>query len=290
MTLAFFFVSFFLGQFFPGPTPSPTPSPSPSPTAEPLHVSTRVENNGHSPIYVFRASLGNARNFQYAYCVSFRNVATKVATDVDLSFVVLSYRGDVEANWGRLDKGTFTAPINIDDHCWYGRLWPKHVVRRMNQQVVRVKRVTFADGTTWEPGAVFQRAYADNGTKLPEPVPAQGGPSSHGLPPATSTSPLAGGKYGAIFYDPSTFASGSAIDRPTAERARADALSACNAQSSGRNACRPGIEFSTQRCGALGVLNGSVTSGYGDNDGDARAMVLGKAPGAQVITVQCNSI
>ncbi len=289
MTLAFFFVSFFLAQFFPGPTPSPTPSPSPSPTAEPLRVATHVENKDHSPVYMYRASLTNARNFQYVQCISFRNISAKVATDVDLSFVVTSYRGDVEAQWGQLDKGTFTPPINIDNHCWYGRLWPKHVVRRMTNQVVRIKRVDFADGTSWAPGAVFMRAYANNGTKLPAPVPAEGGPGGN-LPPATSTSPLAGGgRYGAIFYDPSTFASGSAIDRPTGERARADALSACNAQSAGRNDCRLGIEFSTQRCGALGTLNGTVDSGYGTTESDARAMVLGKLPGAQIITAQCNS-
>ncbi len=158
----------------------------------------------------------------------------------------------------------------------------------MRDQVVRVKRVDFADGTSWVPGGVFMRAYANNGAKLPAPVPAQGD-SNGPLPPATSTSPLAGSRFGAIYYEPSTFASGSAIDRPTAERARADALSACNAQSAGRNDCRPGVEFSSPRCGALGVLNGSVDSGYGDNERDARAMVLGKAPGAQIITVQCNA-
>ena len=155
MTFAFFFLSFLLAQFFPGPTPSPTPSPSPSPTAEPLRVNTRVENNEQAPVHLFRASLQNARNFQYVQCISFRNVSAKVATDVDLSFVVTSYRGDVEAQWGQLDKGTFTPPINIDNHCWYGRLWPKHVVRRMSSQVVRVKRVDFADGTSWQPGGVF---------------------------------------------------------------------------------------------------------------------------------------
>ena len=191
MTLAFFFVSFLLGQFFPGPTPSPTPSPSPSPTAEPLRINVRFANNENSPAHLYRASLTNARNFQYVQCISFRNVSAKVATDVDLSFVVKSYRGDVEADWGQLDKGTFTPPINIDNHCWYGRLWPKHVVRRMRDQVVRVKRVDFADGTSWVPGGVFMRAYANNGAKLPAPVPAQGD-SNGPLPPATFDQPPRG--------------------------------------------------------------------------------------------------
>ena len=68
-------------------------------------------------------------------------------------------------------------------------------------------------------------------------------------------------------------------DRPADRRARpADALSACNAQSAGRNDCRLGIEFSTQRCGALGTLNGTDRSGYGAAGSDARAMMSASCP------------
>ncbi len=277
-------------MFGPTPSPSPSPTPTPSPTAEPLRVNVRVANNETTPVHIYRAALGNASNFRYVQCVSFRNVATKVATDVDMSFVITNYRGETEADFGILDKGTFTPPTNIDNHCWYYRLWPKHVVKRMTNEVVRIKRVTFADGTAWVPGGPFKRGFANDGKPLPAPVMESGGSSEHGVPPPTSTSPLAaGGRFGAVFYEPGTYASGSAVDRPTAEAARTDAQTACNARTSGRNDCRLGIEFSRQRCGAIGVSNGSVEYGVGDSDRDARAMVLGKIAGAQIITVQCNS-
>jgi hypothetical protein len=268
-------------------TPSP-PTPTPSPTAEPLSVSVRIANNDDVPVRIHAASLSNSRNFRYAQCVSFRNLSTKVATDVDLSFVVTNRRGETEAEFSRLDKGTFTPPISIDDHCWYGALWPARVVRRMTSEVVRVTRVAFADGSSWQPRGRFMRAYSNSGQPLAQPVAA--GAASAGLPPARSTSPLAGESgYGAIFYEPGTFASGSAIDRPTAAMARDDARSACNQQTNGRNDCKLAIEFSGSRCGAIGVLSGDLEYGVGDNERDARAMVAGKIPGARIITADCNA-
>jgi hypothetical protein len=276
--------------FAANPTPTPSPTPTPVPTAEPLDVRVRVENNDHAPVHVFAASLRNAANFRYAQCVSFRNITGTVATDVDLSFVITSSRGDVEAELQHLDKGTFTPPINIDNHCWYGALWPKRVVRRMTDEVVRVRSVAFADGGHWEPGQPFTRAYSNGGQRLTQSAPDAGGSAASGLPPATSTSPLDGAsKHGAIYYEPGTFASGAAVDRPTAAAARSDARVACNAQSNGRNDCVLGTEFAGPRCGALGVQSGRVEYGTGDDQRDARAMVLGKIPAARIITLQCNT-
>ena len=128
------------------------------------------------------------------------------------------------------------------------------------------------------------------GTRLAAPRPDGRGARSDNLPPAESTAPLAGGgTHGAIYYAPGTYASGSAVDRPTADRARSDAQAACNAQNAGRNDCRLGIEFSVLRCGALGVLSGQVEYGVGNDERDARAMVLGKIPGGKIITVRCNT-
>lgn len=274
----------------PSPSPSPRPTPTPSPTAEPLHVNVRVAGNEQSPIHISRASLGNASNFRYAQCVWFRNIGTKVATDVDLSFVITNHGGETEADFGHLDKGTFTPPTAIDQHCYYGPLWPKRVVKRMTNEVVRVKHVSFADGSDWRPGTTFMRGYSNDGRPLAQPVPAGSGAGNEGLPPATSTTPLNGHlKYGAIFYQPGTFASGSAADRPSAQAARSEARAACNSHSGGLNDCMLGIEFSAQRCGALGVQSGNLEYGTGDSERDARAMVLGKIANGQVITVQCNS-
>jgi hypothetical protein len=271
-------------------SPSPTPSPSPSPTAEPLDVNSRPENNDNAPIHLYRTALSNASSFRYYQCISFRNVSTKVATDVDLRFVVTNRRGETEADWNQLDKGTFTPPTNIDNHCWYGKLWPARVVRRMTDQSVRIERVVFADGSSWIPGGDFMRAYTNEGQPLPAPVAVGNGGGSGNVPPAQSTAPLSQRiGFGAIYYEPGSFASGSAVDRPTADAARADARTACNAQTNGRNDCLLGIEFSSSRCGALGVLGQQVEYGTGGNERDARAMIAGKIPNGQVITVACNA-
>jgi hypothetical protein len=269
-------------------TPSPTPSPSPTPTPEPLNVTSRADNNDASPIYIYKSGLGNTSGNRYVQCLSFRNVSNKVATDVNLSFVVTNYNGVTEAEMDRLDKGKFTPPIGIDNHCWYGNLFPARVVRRMTTQTVRVKSVMFEDGTTWQPGTIFTRAYTGDGQPLASPTTV---PGSAGLPPATSTAPIAGGgsAFGAIFYSPGTFATGLAVDRPSPDQARADARSACNASAGGAGDCRLGVEFSRQRCGAVGVLGGQVEYGVGDNDRDARAMVLGKIPGARILNAGCNA-
>lgn len=99
----------------------------------------------------------------------FRNVSTKVATYVDFSFVVESHSGTVQADFGGVDQGTFTPPVDIADHCWFGQLWSDRVVRLMAREVITVKRVTFADQSSWEHGMSFLRGYEDNGTRVPEP-------------------------------------------------------------------------------------------------------------------------
>ncbi len=39
----------------------------------------------------------------------------------------------------------------------------------MAREVITVKRVTFADQSSWEHGMSFLRGYEDNGTRVPEP-------------------------------------------------------------------------------------------------------------------------
>lgn len=155
--------------------PAPTPAPT-TPTPAPLRISTHVTGNAASPVYVYRASLANGRDFRYMQCVSFRNVSTKVVKAVDFSFVVWNYLGAIETKFDWTDKGTFTAPIGIDGHCFDGQLWAAVVVRRMNREVVRVKRVTFADGTTWRPGKPFLRGFTRDGTALAAPTIQPGVP------------------------------------------------------------------------------------------------------------------
>lgn len=175
----------------PAATPAPTPRPTPSP--EPLRVSVRIRNNNSNPIHVYRASLTNGYGFTYAQCVSFRNVTTRVVTDVDFDFVVTNRNGEVEANYGWADKGTFTPPVNIDNHCFGGRLWAPRVVRRMTDESVRLTEVTFADGTTWKPGMQFLRGYAASGERLAQPIvqnQKSGGSSDQSVAPADLASVL----------------------------------------------------------------------------------------------------
>lgn len=157
-----------MAPLVPAATPAPTPRPTPSP--EPLRVSVRVRNNDYSPIYVYAASLTNGYGFNFAQCVSFRNVTTRVVTDVVFAFVVTNREGGVEAEYGWTDKGTFTPPVNIDNHCFAGRLWAARVVRRMTNESIRVTDVTFADGTSWKPGMTFLRGHAVGGKPLTEPI------------------------------------------------------------------------------------------------------------------------
>lgn len=150
------------------PTPRPTPTPTPAP--ERLHVTYRVEGNAASPIYVSAVSLGNGMGRTFSQCVSFRNISNKEATDVDFSFVVTTYSGKLMADFGWVDRGKFTPPIAIDDHCFTGSLWPDRTVRLMSQATVRVKSVTFADGTTWVPGEPFVRAFGNGGAPIASPA------------------------------------------------------------------------------------------------------------------------
>jgi hypothetical protein len=155
----------------PAPAPARTPTPKPTPTPVPLRINTRISDNHSNPVYIFAASLTNgSQPFTYQQCVSFRNITTKVVTEVEFQFVVTDYRGDVEANFDWLDKGTFTPPVNIDNHCSRGWLWPAHVVRRMTNETVHVRQVTFADDTVWKPGDQFLRGHSSRGTPLPQPT------------------------------------------------------------------------------------------------------------------------
>lgn len=153
-------------------TASATTAPA-TPEPERLRIQSYVgKNTNAAPIHLYSVWLGNAhasRGRRYEQCVSFRNVSTKVATSVDFSFVVESYSGTVEADFGGVDQGTFTPPVNIADHCWFGHLWSDRTVRLMAREVITVKRVTFADQTSWERGMPFLRGYENNGTRLPEP-------------------------------------------------------------------------------------------------------------------------
>lgn len=152
---------------------SATTAPA-TPEPERLRIQSYIVKNYNAvPIHVYKAYLGNANashGRRYEQCVWFRNVSTKVATSVEFSFVVESHSGMVEADFGGSDQGTFTPPVNIDDHCWFGHLWSDRAVRLMSREVVTVKRVTFADQTSWEHQMPFLRGYEDNGTRLPEPI------------------------------------------------------------------------------------------------------------------------
>lgn len=146
--------------------PASEPTPQPTPTPARLNVKIDIENDG-SPIYAYDAQLRNGTAGRtYRQCVSFRNVSNKVATDVDFSFVVRGHASRTWADFGHVDRGTFTPPVNIDDHCWSGPLWPDRVVRLMSHETVRIKQVTFADATTWQPGLHFTRKFANDGSPL----------------------------------------------------------------------------------------------------------------------------
>ena len=143
-----------------------------TPVPERLRIQSYIVRNYKSlPVHIYLVGLHNSDTGRYYnQCVSFRNVSTKVATSVDLSFVVESYSGAVEADFGVVDRGTFTPPVNIADHCWHGPLWSDRVVRLMSREVITVKRATFKDESSWEPGMPFLRGYENDGKQLPQPI------------------------------------------------------------------------------------------------------------------------
>lgn len=273
-------------------TPQYVATPKPTPTPLRMDVDVYVNQNDTSPIHIYGTLLyylfyeeGGRGAARWKQCLWFRNVSTKVAKEVRFYGPVLDHKGAVEEELSFHDSGTFTPPVKIDDHCWQNTLWTN--VKRLTRQNLRVSAVTFEDGTVWKPGMEFERAYSKTGERLAEPVTESGGSTGESPSPAPAAS---GGAllYGAIFYAPGTYAAGSATDRQTADTARADALSACNAQAGGAT-CRLGVEFSSVRCGAVGVLNGKVEYGVGADERDARAMVIGKIPGAKILTIACNA-
>lgn len=150
--------------------PTATPSPKPTKTPARLHVNTEVEGNEASPIYIYGSSLRNGNGGTYMQCVSFRNVAPKVATDIVFVFAITDKAGAVVENFDLSKSGTFTPPVSIDDKCWVGYLWPDAKVRKMAREMIRVTRVTFEDATLWRPGLSFVRAYGNTGKKLEPPL------------------------------------------------------------------------------------------------------------------------
>lgn len=274
-------------------TPQYVATPKPTPTPLRMDVRVFVNTNNTSPIHIYSVLLyylfyeeDHRGAAKWKQCIWFRNVSTKVATDVRFYGSVLDHKGAVEEELSFHDPGTFTPPVKIDEHCWQNTLWTQ--VKRLTREDLHVSAVTFDDGTVWKPGMEFVRAYSNTGERLAEPVTQSGGSTGESPSPAPAAS---GGAmlYGAIFYAPVTYAAASATDRQTAEAARADALAACNAQAGGAATCRLGVEFSTVRCGAVGVLNGKVEYGVGADERDARAMVIGKIPGAKILTIACNA-
>lgn len=147
---------------------------APTPTPERIRIQRYVVRNYNAlPIHVYSVSFANARDYQYQHkyeqCVAFRNVSTKVANYVEFSFAVESQSRQVQLDFWHSDQRTFTPPIK-NEYCWHGMLPYNRDVSLMTREVITVKRVDFADGTTWHYGMPFLRGYEDDGTRLPEPV------------------------------------------------------------------------------------------------------------------------
>ena len=80
--------------------------------------------------------------------------------------------------------------MNIDNHCFNGRIWAPRVVRRMTNESARVTQVTFADGSIWKPGSQFLRGYAASGERLAKSIvqtSPSGGPSDESVSSATAS-------------------------------------------------------------------------------------------------------
>ncbi|HTW84551.1 MAG TPA: hypothetical protein VMD91_10815 [Candidatus Sulfotelmatobacter sp.] len=148
----------------------------------PLAVfSASWQRGGPAPLVVTDSSLAGAIDTNgrpiVRVCVSFRNVTAQpiTSTIVDATFRdgaggPVVFDGNAAALTQRFG-GKF-APGALVEHECFARTMPEpDQVRRMRTETVSIRSVTFADGSAWQSGAPFTRAYADDGS-VPSPAPA----------------------------------------------------------------------------------------------------------------------
>lgn len=251
-------------------------------------------------------------------CVSFRNVTNKAASSITFSYVFNDGSGTplpTSLNWHSTFKGKFTPPILIEDKCWTAALPAVATIRRMRHEIVRVRNVTFADGSQWAAGSQWVKGFNNDGTAftgaqtLMAGVPSPGVGTSPGMTPASPSDALAGtvGPTGQEFGEiawvkGSGSAIGVSVDKPTVFDAQFDAMASCKAHAAGAaGSCQlllNGLALNSPetRCVVL-LFDGKVFAvGRGgsqdaaDIDGIARLTSShGSVDAARALVKACNS-
>ncbi len=289
------------------PTQGPTPA---APQLKAFNAAYLRSPELRAPVSVYAASVksdlvGGAPKM--VTCYSFKNLADRGATTIQLRFTYLDANQNVVPIGGGSyltfsETGTFTPPIAIENHCMNFSLPNDGVVGRVAFFRVTPGLVQFADGTTWTPGLQYTKRYALDGSAYsgaqPSPTdladgvtPSPPGPNPNATPfPAPVVAngggfvDFAGGQpFGEVAWvKGSTTLIGTATNKSSALEAGAAALAACydqvaKAHDGHRNSdCvtmvnGAGLSSASTRCVALifDASTGAYQIGYGPDSGAA---------------------
>jgi hypothetical protein len=276
-----------------------------------FRLTNRFVNQDRAPIQVLGASTGYDFDGTPKQCVSYRNVAPAAASRVKFTFRYADVQSQNVFSWWANDDGTFTSPVRIDDHCWRFGV-SSDQIKRMAFDDLHVSHVWFKDGTEWDEGQNFTRAFGTDGSPMsPTLVSGNGGvapqPGGGGgnLPPVITGGVGGGGqRFGAFALDPTATIWAFAPDRESAGLAQVDAIDQCNAKV-GAQTCTSPLQFgggatlspgSWSPCGAIAVVRSGITvvlTGMGNSKREAEAQALNKAGSsggnATILTSGCNS-
>ncbi len=276
-----------------------------------LRVTTRFVNQDRAPVQLLGAVTEYDFDGTPHQCVSYRNVAATAASRVKFTFRYADTQNQSVFAWWANDDGTFTPPVRIADHCFRFGV-SSDQIKRMAFDDLHVSHVWFRDGSEWDEGQNFMRAFGIDGSPMsPTLVSGSGNGGAFpvqpngGLPPVvTGGGPGGGNRYGAFALDPSATMWAFAPDRESAALAQVDAIDQCNAKV-GAQTCTSPLQFgggpsftpgSWSPCGAIAVVRAGVSivlTGAGNSAREAEAQALGKAGGsggnATILASGCNS-
>lgn len=279
-----------------------------------INVTTRFVSQDHAPIQLLGAVTQYDWDGTPRQCVSYRDVAPGVASRVKFTFRYVDQQNQNVFAWWATDNGTFTPPVRVEDHCFRFGV-SSDQIKRMAFDDLHVSHVWFKDGSEWDEGQTFTRAFGSDGSPISPtlvsgtgnggaPLPPAGG--NGGLPPViTGGGPIGGGnRYGAFALDPSATVWAFAPDRESPQLAQVDAIDQCNAKV-GAQTCTSPLQFgggsalspgSWSPCGAIAVVRTGVSVvlvGLGNTKREAEAQTLSKAGSsggnATILTSGCNT-
>jgi hypothetical protein len=273
--------------------------------------------SGNSPIAITRTSTFFNTDGTFRVCVTFRNVSSKAASRVRVTFE-FDDSFDRPMRDAVLERsGSFGPGISIEgkmdllggnsdsfNNC-VDRLAPTN--SKPTIEKIDVTDVIFEDGTRWRKGDPFVRGF-DNGGGRITPVPVGVATAAPGAPPAVNIggATAVGGSVGSTsaafgtiaWIEGSRTAFGVSTDAPSQSDADFAAMTACTQLARGLAGCKPVVRlFGTdKKCGAIATDEAKFSTGRGPNMSATIQSVLqalaaagGTISGNSVIASACNT-